>query len=47
MLGMDRLFKGEGQLDGEMLWRRHCKTNNIDPFMNLIELIRDAYPGQS
>ena len=30
----------------EDVWRRHCKRNNIDPFMMLLEMIRQVYPGK-
>lgn len=29
----------------EVLWRRHCKKSNLDPFLSLIAFIKNAYPG--
>lgn len=46
-LGLGRI---QGTLDYhlfEALWRRHCIVNNLDPFMNLLQLIRDLYPGKN
>lgn len=44
-LGLGRI---KGTLDYhicEVLWRRYCEKNKIDPFENLLQMIAKIYPG--
>ena len=44
-LGLGRIKETLDLYLCEVIWRRHCRKNNIDPFSDLLNLIRELYPG--